>query len=104
MVHFANLSTLFLPFVAVSLLLSQVGAEATQHFSFARWVDDISANPDTALSPEQAWQAYLDSAAGKDSGTSPAPGPEKRWDSQVTCRDKNRGKVSPSFTFLMSQR
>ncbi|KAK3949506.1 hypothetical protein QBC32DRAFT_35845 [Pseudoneurospora amorphoporcata] len=95
MVHFTHLSILFIPFVAVSLL-HQVHAEGNQHFSFRRWVDDISGNPENALSPEEALQAYIDSAADMDDDALPATGsagPEKRWDSQVVCKKVNRGKV-----------
>ncbi|KAK1775309.1 hypothetical protein QBC45DRAFT_335616 [Copromyces sp. CBS 386.78] len=98
MVHFTHLSILFIPFLFVAVsLLHRVHAEGNQHFSFRRWVDDISANPETALSPEEALQAYLDSsAADTDDDALPATGsagPEKRWDSQVTCNDRNRAKA-----------
>lgn len=73
MVNFA----LFLT-VAFGLFISQgaiaaptTAAEATgdTRFSFSAWVDSIIANPETALSPEEAVQAFLDSM---DSGSAPA--------------------------------
>ena len=94
MVNFSRLSTL--PLVALGVLTSQVLAapvdatvasteEVTTRFSFAEWVDSIIANPDTALSPEEAVQAYMETA----NATLPAPaaGVEKRgWDAAVVCK------------------
>lgn len=68
MVNFPRLSTL--PLVALGVLTSQVTAaptvagtaEVTTRFSFSEWVDSIIADPSTALSPEEAVQAYLDTA------------------------------------------
>lgn len=64
----------------------------TTRFSFAKWVDDIIVNPKTALTSEQAWQAYLDSTlngtsvasttATEDHGLGEV---DKRWDAAVTC-------------------
>ncbi|KAJ4411008.1 hypothetical protein N0V85_003882 [Neurospora sp. IMI 360204] len=95
MVNFPRLSTL--PLVALGVLTSQVtaapavseAAEVTTRFSFSEWVDSIIADPSTALSPEEAVQAYLDTA----NATLPATdGAQKRgWDAQVIC-DANDGK------------
>lgn len=112
MVAFSNLFTLSV--MALCAQITQVDAvpqpavsraeasSVTQRFSFARWVDDKFTNPDTTLSPEQAWQAYLDSTADKDKDDDVLPatassGPEKRWDSQVKCNERNRAKVSTAW-------
>ena len=54
-----------------------------ERFSFAKWVDDIIANPETALTPDQAMQAFEESLNGtvvaRDSIV------EKRWDALVKC-------------------
>ncbi|KAK3491208.1 uncharacterized protein B0T23DRAFT_421485 [Neurospora hispaniola] len=72
MVNFSHLSTL--PLVAMGVFTSQVTAapavaeaaevtpSTTTRFSFAKWVDSITADPSTALSPEEAVQAYLDTS------------------------------------------
>lgn len=77
MVNFSHLSTLPLVAMMGVLLTSQhkvtaapAVAEAaevttftvTTRFSFAKWVDSITADPSTALSPEDAVQAYLDTS------------------------------------------
>ncbi|KAK3348280.1 hypothetical protein B0H65DRAFT_538846 [Neurospora tetraspora] len=74
----------------------------TTRFSFAKWVDDIIVNPKTALTSEQAWQAYLDSTlngtsvasttATEDHGLGEV---DKRWDAAVTC---NGTPVPPART------
>lgn len=51
-----------------------------ERFSFAKWVDDIIANPDTALTPEQAVQAFKDTFNGTVSDDL-----QKRWDAAVVC-------------------
>ncbi|KAK3396796.1 hypothetical protein B0T20DRAFT_500185 [Sordaria brevicollis] len=80
---------------------SEGASNTARRFSFARWVDDKFAHPDTALSPEQAWEAYLDSVADDDSDDSPAQtGSEKRWDSQVKCSDTGKGKTNDVVTCI----
>lgn len=83
MVNFAPLS-----FAAMSLftLVSTAPLTVTTEepvFSFAKWVDDIIANPETALGPEEAWQAYLNSV----NSTSSSIGPLTARDAAVTCQD-----------------
>lgn len=94
-VNFPRLSTL--PLVALGVLTSQVTAEpavaevaeVTTRFWFSEWVDSIIADPSTALSPQEAVQAYLDTANATLPATS---GAEKRgWDAQVIC-DANDGR------------
>ncbi|CCC09648.1 hypothetical protein SMACR_03680 [Sordaria macrospora] len=60
----------------------------TERFSFAKWVDDIIANPETALTPEQALQAHRDSLNGTLVATTANHdnlGVDKRWDAAVVC-------------------
>ena len=63
-------------------------------FSFKKWVDDLIANPETALGPEEAWQAYLHSV----NSTSSSIRPLTARDAAVTCQDIAPGpaKVSSS--------
>ncbi|KAJ4411009.1 hypothetical protein N0V85_003883 [Neurospora sp. IMI 360204] len=96
MVNFASFSLLALGLVSSQALAAPATVTATrsksadaERFSFAKWVDTIIANPDTALSPQEAWQAYLDSI---NSTTTNAPSlgavepvHEKRRDPQVDC-------------------
>lgn len=54
---------LALPLVVLATAVSAVSAAAVPAatsgttFSFAKWVEDIAANPDTALTPDEAWAA-----------------------------------------------
>ena len=59
---------LALPFVVLATAVSAVSAAAVPAaaapaatsgttFSFVEWVEDIAANPDTALTPDEAWAA-----------------------------------------------
>lgn len=88
-------------------------------FSFAKWVDDIVTNPETALSPEAAWQAYLDTSSNatskvpvtaRDSAATSVVGLEKRWDPDVSCNNYDPGPAwvssSPSLrsVFLPRQK
>ncbi|KAK3397549.1 hypothetical protein B0T20DRAFT_479748 [Sordaria brevicollis] len=57
-------------------------------FSFAKWVNDLITHPDTALSPEEAWQAYLDTLNSTSVAIEAANDKaEKRWDAAVQCND-----------------
>ena len=94
MVNFALLFA-----VALSLFLSQNAMAAdsiaavanaprdTQgQFSFAEWVDSIIANPETALKPTEAVQAFMNSMNVTQSADGSASnGVEKRWDSKSQC-------------------
>ncbi|CCC06082.1 hypothetical protein SMACR_00299 [Sordaria macrospora] len=88
MVHLTPLAL-----VAMSLLTLVTAAPTAKAttdsepvFSFAKWVDDLTANPDTALGPEEAWQAYLNTV-NSTSTFSAVPVAEKRWDAAVICND-----------------
>lgn len=66
--RFLTLAALALPFLAaaaptVSETQLEIRAPA-EVFSFEKWVDSIVANPDTALSPEQAIEAWKVSTNG----------------------------------------
>ncbi|CCC06083.1 hypothetical protein SMACR_00300 [Sordaria macrospora] len=91
MVHLAPLSL-----AAMSLLTlaaaTPTAATTEPVFSFAKWVDDVVTNPETALSPEEAWQAYLDTANSTTSVPVAARGGvEKRWDPEVSCNNYDPG-------------
>ncbi|KAK3949501.1 hypothetical protein QBC32DRAFT_364216 [Pseudoneurospora amorphoporcata] len=94
MVNFASLSLLALGLISSQALAAPATVTATEsvaatkskaagheRFSFAKWVDTIIADPDTALSPQEALQAYLDTV----NSTTSAPAHDKRWDSQYEC-------------------
>lgn len=105
MVHLAPLSL-----AAISLLtLAAATPTATTTepvFSFAKWVDDVVTNPGTALSPEEAWQAYLDTANSTTSVPVAARGGvEKRWDPEVSCNNYDPGPawVSSSLPPFLSR-
>ena len=59
----ATMVKLALPLVVLATAVSAVSAAAVPAatsgttFSFAKWVEDIAANPDTALTPDEAWAA-----------------------------------------------
>lgn len=59
-------------------------------FSFAAWVDTIVANPETALKPREAVQAFIDSlnatAGSGGNGDHSSTGLDRRWDDVVICR------------------
>ncbi|KAJ4419607.1 hypothetical protein N0V85_000934 [Neurospora sp. IMI 360204] len=83
MVHLAPISL-----AAMSLLTLVTAAPAATTepvFSFAKWVDDVIANPETALGPEEAWQAYLDTVNSTSVPVAANGGAQKRWDPQVSC-------------------
>lgn len=83
MVHLALVSL-----AAMSLLTLVTAAPAATTepvFSFAKWVDDVIANPETALGPEEAWQAYLDTANFTSVPVAANGGAQKRWDPEVSC-------------------
>ncbi|KAK1776682.1 hypothetical protein QBC45DRAFT_395029 [Copromyces sp. CBS 386.78] len=65
---FAGLAALVLPFVAAAPTTTET-LEGREVFSFEKWVDSIIANPDTALSPEQAIEAWTASTNGTSSET-----------------------------------
>lgn len=82
MINFSRLSAL--PLMTLGLLTSQVIAAptvaepaevSTTRFSFAEWIDSIIANPDTALSPEEVVEAYLETA----NATLPATTEKRGW-------------------------
>lgn len=56
-------------------------------FSFADWVDTIIADPEAALKPTEAVQAFVDSMNATESAHSSSSNGfiEKRWDSKVGC-------------------
>ncbi|KAJ4379058.1 hypothetical protein N0V85_008891, partial [Neurospora sp. IMI 360204] len=65
--RFLTLATLALPFAAAAPTVSEALVEARESaevFSFEKWVDSIIANSDTALSPEQAIEAWTASTNG----------------------------------------
>ena len=85
MVHFTPLTlaaTTLLTLVTAAPM-AQATTDSEPVFSFAKWVDDIIAHPDTALGPEEAWQAYIDTV----NSTSTSSSLEKRWDAAVICND-----------------
>ncbi|KAK3347778.1 hypothetical protein B0H65DRAFT_587686 [Neurospora tetraspora] len=57
---------LALPLAAAAPTVSEA-LEIREVFSFEKWVDSIIANPDTALSPEQAIEAWTASTNGTSS-------------------------------------
>ncbi|KAK1780662.1 hypothetical protein QBC45DRAFT_449916 [Copromyces sp. CBS 386.78] len=90
MVHIAPFSL-----AAMSLLTlaatAPTAATTEPVFSFAKWVDDVIANPETALIPEEAWQAYLDTANSTSVPIAAPDGAEKRWDPEVSCNNYDPG-------------
>lgn len=65
--RFLTLAALALPFAAAAPTNSvseTLEARQPEVFSFEKWVDSIIANPDTALSPEQAIEAWAASTNG----------------------------------------
>ncbi|KAK3948009.1 hypothetical protein QBC32DRAFT_382455 [Pseudoneurospora amorphoporcata] len=72
-------------------------------FSFAKWVDDVIANPETALIPEEAWQAYLDTANSTSVPIAAPGGAEKRWDPEVSCNNYDPGPAwAPDAVWCIS--
>ena len=73
-----------------------------ERFSFAEWVDSIIADPSTALSPEEAVQAFLDTA----NGTLPAAVEKRAWDAQVDCTiaGDDGAKVSLTLKHIFNTR
>ncbi|KAK3948400.1 hypothetical protein QBC32DRAFT_59387 [Pseudoneurospora amorphoporcata] len=65
---FAGLAALALPFAAAAPTTTTTETlEVREVFSIEKWVDSIIANPDTALSPEQAIEAWTASTNGTSS-------------------------------------
>ena len=103
MVNFARVSAFLLPLVNLGLLISQVtaapagaesrSAEVTTGFTFSKWVDSIMENPPTALSPEEAVTAYLDTANGTTSTTSTLQVRETAGD-EAYCYSEARQRVN----------
>lgn len=104
MVHIISFS-----FTALSLLTlvtaaptAAVTTDTEPVFSFAKWVDDLIAHPDTALGPEQAWQVYLETV--NSTSSSPVSDVEKRWDAAVQCNDLSPGPAYVSSSQPISRK
>lgn len=87
--------------VSTSPLTTVTAGEEQPVFSFAKWVDDIIANPETALGPAEAWQAYLNSVNSTSTTSSSRSrsivGPLHARDAAVTCQNTYPGPAYVSF-------
>lgn len=84
---------LALPLAAAAPTVSEA-LEIREVFSFEKWVDSIIANPDTALSPEQAIEAWTASTNGTSSEAL-----SKRAASCVGMADQAYVRPSPTIPF-----
>ncbi|KAK3386380.1 hypothetical protein B0T20DRAFT_511760 [Sordaria brevicollis] len=56
--RFLTLAALALPFAAAAPTVEALDTRQTEIFSFEKWVNSIIVNPETALTPEQAVEAW----------------------------------------------
>lgn len=75
------------PYTAGRTAVANAPRDTQGRFSFADWVDTIIADPETALKPKEAVQAFMNSmnATQSANSSSSSNGLEKRWDSKTSC-------------------
>jgi len=87
---------------AITVTAAPAPAAADTTFSFASWVEDVITAPETALTVDQAVEAYYNSTAGTPSSyTGEEGGPSSLLQKRATCNQLSPARVSVEFSLLL---